>query len=230
MMMGIPLSKLRKLEHEIIEFAELEEVIHKPVKVYSSGMKSRLGFSIAAMLQPDIFLVDEALSAGDMAFREKATNRMQGMLEDAKTVVLVTHSLGLVEKVCTRAILMQKGRIRFDGDPKEAVALYKNSVKKIQKMKKALLVKKDTRLEQAVKKFGEGNYIVAERFLEEYLKEHPQNLAALAQYAEIAEVRKKWFEAKSRWEGLLDASENTDHNTEELAKKRLQKINERLTS
>jgi teichoic acid transport system ATP-binding protein len=228
MMMGIPLNLLRKVEKDIIEFAGLEEVIHKPVKVYSSGMKSRLGFSIAAMLQPDIFVVDEALSAGDMAFREKATTRMQDMLEDAKTVVLVTHSLSLVEKVCTRVIWLQKGKILYDGNPKEAVALYKKSVKKIHNMKKALPVKEDARLEQAVRQYGEGNYIIAERLLEEYLKEHPQNLSALTQYAEIAEVRKKWAKAKKRWNRLLNAAENNDIAIADLAKKRLQRVNEKL--
>ena len=129
MMLGIPKQVIRAKEKEIIDFSELEKHIDKPVKHYSSGMKSRLGFSIAATLKPDIFVVDEALSAGDIAFNEKATTRMQEMLEEAKTVVVVTHSLGFVEKVCTRAIWLQNGKLQFDGEPKKAVALYKESVK-----------------------------------------------------------------------------------------------------
>jgi len=129
MMLGLSKKDIRAMLHEIIAFSELENHIDKPVKNYSSGMKSRLGFSIAAVLQPDIFIVDEALSAGDLAFQEKATSRMQEMLEEAKTVMIVTHSLGLVEKVCTRAIWLQEGKVRFDGCPKEAVALYKKAVK-----------------------------------------------------------------------------------------------------
>ena len=209
MMMGIPLDKLRQLEREIIEFAELEKVIHKPVKEYSSGMKSRLGFSIAAMLQPDVFLVDEALSAGDMAFREKATTRMQDMLADAKTVVLVTHSLELVEKVCTRAIWLQDGTVRFDGDPKEAVALYKESVERYQKMKKDLSVKKDARLQQAVEHFGKGAYELTENLLEEYLNQYPHDLTVLTYYAVIADNRHDFVESKKRWEKVSMVEKNT---------------------
>ena len=130
MMLGLSKKAIRAKEKEIIEFSELEKHIDKPVKNYSSGMKSRLGFSIAAMLQPDIFVVDEALSAGDISFKEKATLRMQEMLEEAKTVLIVTHSLGFVEKVCTRALCLHQGKIVFDGDPKQAVKFYKDSVKK----------------------------------------------------------------------------------------------------
>ena len=124
MMLGIPRKVIHIIEDEIVEFAELEKFIHKPVKQYSSGMKSRLGFSIAAMLQPDILIVDEALSAGDRAFQEKATMKMQEMLEEAKAVVIVTHSLEIVETVCNRAILLQNGEIKYDGEPSDTVRFY----------------------------------------------------------------------------------------------------------
>ncbi len=130
MMLGLTRQFIRLKQAEIIEFSGLEKHIEKPVKNYSSGMKSRLGFSIASILQPDILVIDEALSAGDAAFQEKATERMQDMLEDAGTVVVVTHSLNIVETVCTRALLVDKGGVVFDGDPKEAVKIYKQSVKK----------------------------------------------------------------------------------------------------
>ncbi len=135
LMLGLPKKTIQSMEEGIIEFSELGKHIDKAVKNYSSGMKSRLGFSIAAVLQPDIFIVDEALSAGDLAFREKATTRMQEMLEEAKTVMVVTHSLGFVEKVCTRALWLQEGKLRFDGPPQEAVALYKEEVKARRKKK-----------------------------------------------------------------------------------------------
>lgn len=130
MMLGIPKQVIRKVEDEIIEFSELEDFIDLPVKQYSKGMKSRLGFSVASMLKPDIFIVDEALSAGDIAFQEKATVRMQEMLEEAKAVLIVTHSMKIVKKVCTRVLVMQEGAIVFDGKPREAVESYKNSVSK----------------------------------------------------------------------------------------------------
>ena len=130
MMLGIPRQAIRKVEDEIIEFSGLEEFIDMPVKQYSQGMRSRLGFSIASMLKPDIFIVDEALSAGDLNFQEKAANRMQEMLEEAKAVIIVTHRMKIVKKVCTRALLLKEGRLLFDGAPKEAVELYKSTVKK----------------------------------------------------------------------------------------------------
>ena len=97
------------------------------MKKYSSGMKSRLGFSISAYLKPDIFIIDEALSTGDVAFQQKASERIQELIESAKVVIIVSHNLNFVEKVCTRAIWMEKGKILFDGDAEECVAKYKSS-------------------------------------------------------------------------------------------------------
>lgn len=139
MMLGIPWRVIEELEEEIIDFAELRKGIHQPVKEYSSGMKSRLGFSIAAVIQPDIFIVDEALSAGDISFRAKAATRMQEMLEDAKTVILVSHSMKMVKKVCTRVIWLQDGMIRYDGKPKTAVKEYRKWAQERRKQRKELL-------------------------------------------------------------------------------------------
>ena len=224
MMMGIPKEEIRRLEKDIIEFAELEKAIHRPVKEYSSGMKSRLGFSIAAMLKPDVFVVDEALSAGDLAFREKATERMQDMLGEAKAVILVTHSLGVVEKVCTRAIWLSEGQVQFDGDPKEAVEAYKKAVKSYRKMKKALPVKQDVRLKEAVRMFGDGEYPLAEDLLEEYLNENPGDLTVLIQYAEIAETAKDLEKAGERWEKVLEAADANGEEPPKRAKKRAKQI------
>lgn len=128
MMLGITKEKIRNLEKEIVEFAELENFIDKPVKEYSKGMKARLGFSIAAALRPEIFIVDEALSTGDIGFQQKAIQKMQEMIEQAKAVLIVTHSLGIVEQACTRALWMNQGRVLYDGAPVEAVHLYNSSV------------------------------------------------------------------------------------------------------
>lgn len=129
MLLGIPKPRIIKRYSKIVEFAELEKVIDKPLKQYSSGMRSRLGFSIAATLTPDIFIIDEALSAGDAAFNKKASEKIQEMIEKAKAVIVVTHSMSFVEKVCTRAIWLKKGRIQFDGDPAEAVRRYREDVR-----------------------------------------------------------------------------------------------------
>lgn len=91
-------------------------------------MKSRLGFSIAATLKPDIFIIDEALSTGDMEFQQKASERIQDMIESAKAVIIVSHNMNFVEKVCTRALWMEQGQIRYDGSAEEAVAKYRESL------------------------------------------------------------------------------------------------------
>lgn len=125
MLLGIPKHVVEEKYEEIVEFSGIRRAIDKPVKSYSSGMRSRLGFSIAAILQPDIFIIDEALSTGDLAFRQKATERIQEMMERAKAVVIVTHSMNFVEKVCTRAIWIEKGKMRADGKAEEVVAEYR---------------------------------------------------------------------------------------------------------
>lgn len=129
MMLGIPKRELIHLYGDIVKFSELGGFIDKPVKHYSRGMLSRLGFSIAATIQPDVFIIDEALSVGDASFYEKASARIQELIGQAKAVLVVTHSLDFVEKVCTRALWLDKGMVRFDGDPKEAVAGYRQSLK-----------------------------------------------------------------------------------------------------
>ncbi|OLO42336.1 teichoic acid ABC transporter ATP-binding protein [Alkalihalophilus pseudofirmus] len=136
MLLGIPKSKIEKDYPQIVAFSELKGAIDKPVKEYSSGMQARLGFSIAATLQPDIFIIDEALSTGDMAFKQKASEKIQEMMERAKAVIIVSHSMGFVEKVCTRAIWMERGQIRFDGKAEEAVALYRSDVEEKKKQGK----------------------------------------------------------------------------------------------
>lgn len=125
MLLGIPKKRIESLYSEIVSFSGLKKSIDKPVKEYSSGMRSRLGFSIAAILQPDIFIIDEALSTGDMEFRQKASEKIQDMMERAKAVIIVTHSLTFVEQLCTRAIWMERGQIRYDGTPEEAVEQYR---------------------------------------------------------------------------------------------------------
>ena len=129
MMLGLAKRKLVDLYADIVEFSGLARFMDEPIKHYSSGMRSRLGFSIAAMIEPDVFIIDEALSLGDIAFYEKASARIQELIALAKAVIVVTHDLALVEKVCTRALWLDRGTVQFDGDPKEAVARYRNSFK-----------------------------------------------------------------------------------------------------
>src|SRR5690625_1988285 len=141
MLLGIPKRVVEDKYEEIVQFSGINKMIDKPVKNYSSGMRARLGFSIAAVLKPDIFIIDEALSTGDLAFRQRATERIQEMIDHAKAVIIVTHSMHFVEQVCTRAIWIEKGEIRFDGDANEAVAQYRK-VMGVDKKRKTIRVKK----------------------------------------------------------------------------------------
>jgi len=130
MMIGIPKRRLHEVYDEIVQFSGLERVIDEPVKHYSRGMRMRLGFSVATAVNPDLLILDEALNVGDMAFYEKASERIQELIAGAKAVMVVTHNLPFVEQVCTRALWLKNGALQFDGDPKEAVAAYRQSLKK----------------------------------------------------------------------------------------------------
>ncbi|WP_223869608.1 ABC transporter ATP-binding protein [Paenibacillus sabuli] len=130
MLLGISKKEIDEKYSEIVSFSELEKVIDKPVKQYSSGMKARLGFSIAAVLEPDIFVIDEALSTGDMAFNQKASIRIQEMIDRSKAVIIVTHSMGFVEKICSKAICLGAGKVLFDGSPRDAINFYKDKFSK----------------------------------------------------------------------------------------------------
>lgn len=121
-LLGLTRRETDKLYDSIVEFAELAEFIDNPVKHYSSGMYVRLGFSVAVHVDPDILLVDEVLAVGDEHFQRKCLNKIAEFQQAGKTILFVSHSPDLIEKVCTRAILLDHGQVRFDGDPYFAVA------------------------------------------------------------------------------------------------------------
>jgi len=126
--LGLSRRELDVKFEEIVAFAELEKFMDTPVKRYSSGMYARLGFSVAAHVNPDILLVDEVLAVGDMAFQSKCLKRMQSLREAGVTVLFVSHNLYNITALCDRTILLRDGRIVFDGESLEAVDLYKTSV------------------------------------------------------------------------------------------------------
>jgi len=130
MMLGFSRKEMMDLYPEIVKFSGIQSHMDQPVKSYSSGMKSRLGFSIAAMLKPDVFIIDEALNAGDIFFYEKASIKIQELMTNAKATIVVTHNLAFVETICTRVIWINKGNIVFDGEPTEAVSIYRQLMKK----------------------------------------------------------------------------------------------------
>ncbi|MCI9262901.1 ABC transporter ATP-binding protein [uncultured Adlercreutzia sp.] len=123
--MGFTDEQLEELIPKTIEFADLGVYIDQPVRMYSSGMKSRLGFGLAVSSDPEILVVDEALAVGDKRFKEKCYARVREIMEDENvTVLFVTHSSGAAEEFCKRGIVLEKGSKMFDGPIDEAVAFY----------------------------------------------------------------------------------------------------------
>ena len=129
MMLGMSKRRMRELTEPILEFAELQDHRDRPVKYLSKGMKARLSFSVAVEVNPSLLLIDEALSAGDLAFKEKAMEAVDEMIRKAEAVVVVSHNMSFVKNVCTRALWLDDGRLEFDGDPDEAVARYQERVR-----------------------------------------------------------------------------------------------------
>ncbi len=123
-MLGLSKKEIASKFDEIVKFAELEDFINAPVKTYSSGMFMRLGFSIAVNVNPDLLLIDEVLAVGDEAFGHKCIDKMMEFRRKKKTILLVTHSLPMVEKFCDRAIWLKEGRIQAMGNPKEVIDAY----------------------------------------------------------------------------------------------------------
>ena len=129
-MLGLTKREITRRFDEIVEFAELEEFIDAPVKTYSSGMYMRLGFAVAIHVDPDVLLVDEVLAVGDEGFTHKCLDKFAEFKRRGKTILLVTHSLGLVERFCDEALWMNAGRKRATGDPKRVVGAYITDVEK----------------------------------------------------------------------------------------------------
>src|SRR5438128_112906 len=122
-----PRSVREKVQH-IADFSELGDFLNMPVRYYSAGMMVRLAFSIATAIEPEILLVDEVLSVGDMAFQEKARLRMREMMSKARLIVCVSHDMTSLGKLCDRGVWMDHGRVRQEGTMKDIVDAYEDSV------------------------------------------------------------------------------------------------------
>ena len=129
LLLGYPKKFLQDKLDEIVEFSELGEFIHIPLKNYSSGMRARLGFSIATCVQPDLLIVDEVLAVGDIKFRQKCENRIKAMIASGTSVLLVSHSLSQVQRLCRRVLWLEKGRVRRIGETKTILPDYEKSSK-----------------------------------------------------------------------------------------------------
>ena len=111
---------------DILQFSELGEFIEQPLRTYSTGMKARLGIAIASAIEPEILLIDEVLGVGDPQFRDKSKARILELVKNSGTVVLVSHSFGLLKEICDRLILVNQGKIAMIGDPHEVIQEYYN--------------------------------------------------------------------------------------------------------
>ncbi len=111
---------------EIIEFSELGDFINIPVKNYSSGMRARLGFSIATIVEPEILILDEVLSVGDVMFRKKSLRHINQMMSEGVTVLFVSHSVAQMRKICNKGLFLDHGEVKFYGDLEDAIELYES--------------------------------------------------------------------------------------------------------
>jgi len=126
--LGMKKQEIDEKFEEIVNFSGIREFIDTPVKRYSSGMFSRLGFSVAAHVNPDILLVDEVLSVGDIAFQAKCAEKMRELMNSGVTIILVSHNIALIENLCGRVILLNKGGIQKEGPVDEVIPYYENIV------------------------------------------------------------------------------------------------------
>lgn len=123
--LGYSKSFLKEKYDEIVAFSELGDFMDVPMKNYSSGMKSRLGFAIATIVSPEILILDEVLSVGDAKFRKKSEAKIMSMFDDGVTVLFVSHSVAQVERLCNKAILLEKGKIIAQGDVLDVTEIYR---------------------------------------------------------------------------------------------------------
>ena len=121
---GLSRKQVEERAQEIADFAELGDFMDLPIRTYSSGMRSRLAFAVSVHMDPDILMIDEALSAGDAKFKKKAADKMHELMQSARAMFLVSHALGSIKEMCNAAIWLHKGELMLQGSPDEVVAAY----------------------------------------------------------------------------------------------------------
>ena len=140
--LGVDHREMERRLPGIVEFADIGAFIDAPIKTYSSGMRARLGFSIATAVDPDVLIIDEVLATGDAAFRTKSKERIIELTKAAKAIVLVTHDMNWVTEFCNRAILLDRGNVILEGDPEEVVALHQERSERARIEREAELARK----------------------------------------------------------------------------------------
>jgi ABC-type polysaccharide/polyol phosphate transport system ATPase subunit len=126
--LGFSRKEIDQLMEPIEEFSELGQFLDQPLKTYSTGMRARLGFSIAIHTDPDILLLDEVLSVGDADFQEKSRQRLSEMISRARAIVLVSHAPGFIEEICSKVLWLEKGHVRDFGEPESVISGYESTV------------------------------------------------------------------------------------------------------
>jgi len=127
-LLGFPRKEIEKKVEEIVEFADIGEHIYQPLKTYSSGMRSRLAFSVSISIDPEILILDEILSVGDGVFNKKSNEKIMGFFNSEKTILYVSHSTKTVREICSRAIILDKGEIILNGNTNEVTDEYERMV------------------------------------------------------------------------------------------------------
>lgn len=128
LLLGFTKKEIDERMNKIIEFSELGDFIENPIKTYSSGMKSKLSFSIAAHIEPELLLIDEIFSVGDSKFRKKSEAKIMDLIHDDRTVVMVSHNLGIIERICDEVIWLEKGEIKMRGTTSKVLGAYKKNI------------------------------------------------------------------------------------------------------
>jgi ABC-type polysaccharide/polyol phosphate transport system ATPase subunit len=147
-MLGLTKREIQRRFDEIVEFAEMKEFIDAPVKNYSSGMYMRLGFAVAIHVDPDVLLVDEVLAVGDEGFTHKCLDKFAEFKRRNRTILLVTHSLGLVERFCDEAVWLDAGKRRAEGDPKRVIGAY---ITDVERQEEQFLASTDAKAAEALR-------------------------------------------------------------------------------
>ncbi len=216
--LGLSRAQLRERFDEIVAFAGLEDFIDAPVRTYSSGMYVRLGFSIAINVDPDILLIDEILAVGDEKFAHKCIDKMAEYKKTGKTIVLVSHNLGQIEKFCDRAVWIEKGRVANDGGPRRVIDDYLAHIAREEEQLYAALTVQDAleTHDREAKRWGSRNVeLSAVRLLDRRGDEHHmfltgEPLAVEMRFSAREEVKEPVFGiAIYRSDGLLCYGSNT---------------------
>lgn len=191
LLMGQTKETTDKKIDEIIAFADIGEFIHQPIKTYSSGMAARLAFAVNAFVEPDILIVDEALSVGDAFFQSKCIDRMKKMIDGGTTVLFVSHDTAAVKNLCQRAFLIQSGKIIMDSSAKEVIETYRNmliqSRETREKTEDTEILFETVRSEQNINKDSEFDIEIDKS--EESLRRGQENFIKNASYQRVQDGR-----------------------------------------